>query len=114
MPVGIGISDYLDILVDPAFAMAAVLDIFAGFARRRDRWDLCEFPGLRPGSPLLTPPPPGWRAKTAQEDVCPVLELPPRLEDLPCAVPRITLRNLKQARRRAEEDRKSTRLNSSH
>ena len=101
MPVGIGISDYFDILVDPAFAATAVPDIFTGLARRRDRWDLCEFPGLRPGSPFLASPLPGWQAKTAQEDVCPVLELPPRLEDLPCAVPRITLRNLKQARRRA-------------
>src|SRR3546814_7708237 len=103
MPVGIGISDYLDILIDPAFAATAVPDIFAGFARRRDRWDLCEFPGLRPGSPLLASPPPGWRAETAPEDVCPVLELPPRLEDLPSAIPRLTMRNMKQARRRAAD-----------
>lgn len=75
VPLAAGISDYSD-MVGAADAVPALLDTAAAapFA-----WDELLLPDLRPDSPLLGPPPPGWIAQDAPHEICPVLTLPPAL-----------------------------------
>src|SRR3954454_16129547 len=56
MPIGIGISDYLDILLDPTMENAAAAALFACLRQERDRWDVIAFEELNPGARLLTVP----------------------------------------------------------
>lgn len=90
LPLGVGISDYLDPLLAPgheAEAAAAVLD---HLGRRADRFDRCDLECLRPGSPLLDAAlPPGWTASVHAAEPCPVLALPDDPADLDHAVPRL-------------------------
>src|SRR3712207_3081859 len=39
LPVGISVSDYLDVLLDPAYGAAAGQAIVDGMARTAERWD---------------------------------------------------------------------------
>jgi CelD/BcsL family acetyltransferase involved in cellulose biosynthesis len=72
VPVGAGQSDYSDMIGDPD-AVPALLEavVAAPFA-----WDELVLPDLRPDSPLLGAPPPGWSATDAPHEVCPVMTLP--------------------------------------
>ena len=100
LPFGIGLSDYLDALVHPNYSglastlLASVAEI-AGC-------DECYVPDLPPFAALLAAacPPAFVEYRTAGE-VCPILALPNDVESLREVVPRKTLRDLRQARRRA-------------
>lgn len=99
--IGTGNSDYLDLLIsgDEAAAMAA---IFAHLAARRDRWDVCDFQQLRPGSPLLeAPAPAGWREEKSAQEPCPALSLPARAEELSRSIPENLFKKIERYRRRA-------------
>jgi len=99
-PLGIATSDYLDAPVLHGHGATAI----AAIAQHRRRFDLADWPQLRPGSPLLTAAiPPGWRERTEPAESCPVLDLPARFEALGDRVPAKTLRDLRTARRRAAE-----------
>ena len=103
-PLGIGTTDYLDALVEPGGAEAAMAALSAHLENRRDGFDRVEWPQLRPASPLLAgAAPPGWRDATEEAEPCPVLDLPSAFEQLRERVSSKTLRDLRTARRRATE-----------
>jgi CelD/BcsL family acetyltransferase involved in cellulose biosynthesis len=72
VPAGAGHSDYCDMIGDPD-AVPALLDAAADAPIA---WDELVLPDLRPDSPLLRPPPPGWIATDEPHEICPVLALP--------------------------------------
>jgi CelD/BcsL family acetyltransferase involved in cellulose biosynthesis len=94
--LGEGLSDYLDVLMDPELAPHGTRALFAWLARRGEHWDTCVFEQLREGSPLLrTPVPPGWGEHTEVQETCPQTRLP-------WTVGGRLASNLRQARRRLE------------
>ena len=101
LPIGIGVSDYTDALVDPAApeageAMLAAIADIAG-------WEECHLPDL-PESGVLhgARGPAGLAEERRDGPACPVLMLPNSAGALATVVPRKTLRDLRQAERRAE------------
>lgn len=101
--LGGGVSDYLDVVLDPEIRGAAAEALFGLLAERTGRWQVCDFEPLPPDSPLLQAQAPlGWGAEAEPRDVCPVLRLPSRLEDLGQVVPARQLSNLRKYRRKAE------------
>ncbi len=100
-PLGIATTDYLDALVAPGWQAAVMRGVFAHLAAERARWEVCDWPQLRPGSPLgEAPAPQGWRAQVGEAEPCPVLALPPPGTPLDGAVPRETLQSLHRRRAR--------------
>lgn len=96
-------SDYLDALA-PHGREASVMA--GGFQRRAalvDRFDIAEWPQLRPGSLLLEAAPTGWVSRTGPDTVCPATALPSGLDALGRTVSRKTQRDLRAARKRAAE-----------
>ncbi len=101
-PLGIATTDYLDALVEPGLADAAMAGLFAHLARHGP--GRIEWPQLRPASPLLAgAAPEGWQDEVAPAEPCPVLALPARWEQLGEQISGKTLRDLRTARRRAAE-----------
>lgn len=75
--IGSGISDYLDILVDPDETVAAQNAFLQHLVRRSDAWDICELEELRAGSPLLGKiRVPGLELRTEHRNVSGCLLLP--------------------------------------
>lgn len=100
LPIGIGLSDYLDALVDPA-APAAADRLLAGIADLPD-WEECHLPDLPPGGALAGARCPAGLGEARCESVpCPVLGLPQSAAALAAVVPRKTLRDARQAASRA-------------
>src|SRR5438093_7359609 len=74
--IGTGISDYLDVLVDPEWKDVAANAIFSWLASEGDRWDVCDFQELRDNSLLLrAAAPDGYFDETSAQSVCPVIDL---------------------------------------
>ncbi len=100
LPIGVGLSDYVDALLDPAAPdlagplLAAILDL--------PGWDECWLPDLAPDGALARA-----AAVCAVNDrimaasPCPVLALPGHPSGLLGVVPPKTLRDLRQAQSRA-------------
>ena len=104
LPVGIGISDYLDGVFDEAVADGAATAALAHLAPTADRWDVCDLHQLPPASPLLTAAAPeGLRDEIGPGEPCPVVKLPDSVEELPRRLPRRMAANLRLYRRRAEK-----------
>ena len=81
--LGAGITDYLGILAAPEFAPEAARQVFEGLLAMPDQWHICGLEELRPNSPLLLADlPPGLVARSGPSSVCPVLALPPSMEEL--------------------------------
>lgn len=51
--LGVGVSDYLDVLVQPGSEAAVVCALLDELERHPSRWDVAEFQQLAPASPLL-------------------------------------------------------------
>lgn len=99
--LGTGPSDYLDVLVAPAWADAVVPALVDRLQRETARWDLCDFQELRADSPLVgVELPAGWPQRLDLQSRCPVLELPPEAPDVSAVVPRRFWRQLGHCRRR--------------
>jgi CelD/BcsL family acetyltransferase involved in cellulose biosynthesis len=100
--IGIGNSDHLDFLAEPAFeqdAAAMLLEYASG-----EDWPRIELQQLPPDSPLVAAPTPaGWESEIAVQDVCPVLTLPATIESLGECVSPHQLRNLRYYRKQAEK-----------
>jgi CelD/BcsL family acetyltransferase involved in cellulose biosynthesis len=100
LPIGIGLSDYIDALVDPAWpeigeAMLATIADIPG-------WDECHLPDLPEGDVLCgVRGPTGLVEERRDGAACPVLMLPDSAAALDTIVPRKTLRDLRQAASRA-------------
>ncbi len=100
LPVGIALSDYLDVLVDPAYpaARAAMAEVFDA----EEGWDVWSLEELPPGAAALSLPcSRRWREINERQSACPVLRLPPSVDRLHESVPGHRLRKLRMARNRA-------------
>lgn len=97
LPIGVGISDYFDVLLAPSAPPdAAQKLLYAALAAAGT--DRCDLPELPEGSRLRdVPPPPAWQADRWGGPPCPALPLKP----VP-AIPKGMRRDLRQARNRAE------------
>ena len=101
LPIGVGLSDYVDALLDPA-APAAAGPLLAAIFDLPD-WDECWLPDLAPDGALARAAAVcGVNDRIIAASPCPVLALPGNAAGLCRIVPRKTLRDLRQARSRAE------------
>jgi CelD/BcsL family acetyltransferase involved in cellulose biosynthesis len=102
LPIGISISDYLDVLIDPAFADAAGRVLVEYIASRSARWDAWNLEELAPDAAALAlPTPECCEEQVVRQSACPVLVFPEGAKELTAAVPQRKQRNLKLARNRA-------------
>ena len=115
--LGAGISDHLDLLIEPGHEPRALAAILAKLRARRADWDVCELDEQQPGSPLATGAlspdrsrgwvpdwVPGWVIEISPQSVCPRLPLPPRVEQLDQHVPASHLQRFRQYQRRARRE----------
>jgi CelD/BcsL family acetyltransferase involved in cellulose biosynthesis len=101
LPLGTGISDYLDVLIEPGMEFPAGAVMFAHLDRHRDRWDDFEFSQLRAGSPLLyLPAPRTWRCELGASLPCPFFQVPESVEALYRKLPPKKTRTLRRSRAR--------------
>ena len=100
LPLGVGLTDKLDFLVDPDHATAVGVALGALLGARRGAWDCWSAEEAPPGATVLAlPDPPGWRSALLPHSACPVLALPPG--DLRYAIPARQWRKWQMARHRA-------------
>jgi CelD/BcsL family acetyltransferase involved in cellulose biosynthesis len=99
--IGGGVSDYLDILVDPDFA-DETLSIIWNLVQEEQGWtrlDLTDVPGT---SLLLHTWPDNFNFSKIAHDVCSGLDLPLKVEELKALFPFRQQRNLRNARNRLQ------------
>lgn len=103
LPLGIGTTDYLDILLRPGLEKAD-LALVSGHLARLAGDAIWDWPQLRPGSSMLSlPTPAGWTDQLGDAEPCPCLFLPASLADMAGRVSAKTLRDWRTARRRADQ-----------
>jgi CelD/BcsL family acetyltransferase involved in cellulose biosynthesis len=98
--MGGGVSDYLDVLIDPSFADEALAIIWEQIKKEASNWDAIDLTDLPATSALLRRPAPRLPWVIEMHDACPVLSLPIAGKTLNDIVPRQQLRNLRNARNR--------------
>ncbi|MEJ1936708.1 GNAT family N-acetyltransferase, partial [Nostoc sp. NIES-2111] len=99
LPLGISLSDYWDILVEPeasAPVLAALASSIPRLCPEAGRVDLGDLPPS--AHALEIPAPHGWRREENAHEACPVLDL----RDGFSSVPSLRRRKLRMARHRAE------------
>ena len=96
LPIGVGLSDYLDAVVD--HGVEGVVEALFGEAFRIAGWQEFNFPGLRPGAALLTPRCPPGIVESRSEEVCPVLPLAATTDPQRAIFPGKKRQNLRRAR----------------
>lgn len=102
LPLGISLSDYLDLLIDPDLCDEAGQAIVKHFCHREPDWDEWEFPELQPGATALgLACPSGLADSIHDQDPCPVLMLPASTEGLREVLPSRKRRKLRLAHNRA-------------
>ena len=102
LPLGIGLSDDLDMLVAPD-AGPDVGPILCDTLAGSGDWDLVSFEELPAASPILSwPAPPGWAGETGEQSRCPTLAWADDAPGLGAVVPPGKARKLRMARHRAE------------
>lgn len=100
LPIGVGVSDYHDILLEPGIADAVADRIVRHFAAMT--WDACEMPELLIGaSAFRLTSPLGCHARTETQSCAPILYLPPNDVDIRRIIPRLKLRKWRMAQHRA-------------
>jgi len=99
LPLGISVSDTLDVLLDPDVPAAGPALVACLSSERWDVWELEELPP--DAAALALSPPAGAAEESFAASACPVLSLcgANRLEDV---VPPARMQNLRTARNRAE------------
>ncbi|HEX4764664.1 MAG TPA: GNAT family N-acetyltransferase [Lichenihabitans sp.] len=101
LPLGIGVSDYLDVLIDPAHAGEAGAGLVEALAASRHCWDLWSAEEAPPGAAVLAfPTPAGCVSRVVPQSACPVLVLPSPPNTWSDAVPPRQRRKWRMARRR--------------
>lgn len=101
LPLGVSLSDYHDVLLDPE-RVADGANWFAEGLATMDDIAECEFPEVSAGAAALRlRVPVGWQDGKESASVCPVLELSDGPDALARSVRPSRLRHLKTARRRA-------------
>jgi CelD/BcsL family acetyltransferase involved in cellulose biosynthesis len=102
LPVGIALSDYLDVLLDPECADAAAAAVMRHLSSVETEWSEWEFPELAPDAAALAfPVPLGCTASLQPATPCPVLALPENFDMFWRAVSPHKRNNLQNARNRA-------------
>jgi CelD/BcsL family acetyltransferase involved in cellulose biosynthesis len=97
LPLGIPISDYLDVLMAPELAEAVAAPLVASLAAGRE-WDVCEFTELKPQAQAIgLPCPRGYCDAGGPAESCPVLRLPQSSQGLGQLVPAGMRRDVRQA-----------------
>jgi CelD/BcsL family acetyltransferase involved in cellulose biosynthesis len=102
LPVGISLSDYLDVLLEPAYAEPAgqvLVDCVANEWGRWDEWDLEELPPE--AAALSLPAPRGCEESCGAQSACPVLEFQADARAIWDFVPARKRRDANLARNRA-------------
>lgn len=100
LPIGISVSDYLDILVCPDLAAEGATAIAGSMAEQR--WDCWELPDLAAGAiGWRVPRPPGYDEARDCSGICSILALPPSVAELAAVIPAGRRRKIRQARNRA-------------
>src|SRR5688500_16628471 len=73
LPLGISLSDHLDILVDPDCAEAGLQTLASAAFSRADEWDVWELEALLPDAVALRLPlAAGWADDVRAQEACPV------------------------------------------
>ena len=99
LPIGAGLSDYLDVLAEPGTDPSPLLHAVLA---RADGLAVCDLIEVPPGSALRgIGAPPGWSMHWGAGSLCPVLALPGSVEAMAEAVPARALRKLRMNRNRA-------------
>jgi CelD/BcsL family acetyltransferase involved in cellulose biosynthesis len=99
LPVGVGLSDYIEALAAPGADGTA--ERFMREIAATPGWDECWLPDLTPGGALATASlPRDLAAEMSAARSCPVLRLPGRCREIADLVPRHTSRYLRHARAR--------------
>jgi CelD/BcsL family acetyltransferase involved in cellulose biosynthesis len=105
LPIGAGITDYLDALIAPEAppdTARCLLELALAGASRFSVTE-CALQELPPQSPLvIAPVPPGWKERPPAQTPCPILFLPEWAGGLRGAVPAGRLRDIRQSLHRAE------------
>lgn len=103
LPIGVGVSDYLDALLDPDAPPDAAERLLAAALDASPEATSCDLLDLPPSAALRdSPAPPGWRdGGTRPAETCPVLDLPPGAT-LPDVLSRSRRNALRTARNRAD------------
>jgi CelD/BcsL family acetyltransferase involved in cellulose biosynthesis len=98
-PLGAGISDYVDWLIEPQEATETLLKIFACLEDSREAWEVLDLPDVPAVSALI-----GHQdlllLRQVSQQVCPVLQLPDCVSDLRVVIPERQRKNLRTARNR--------------
>jgi CelD/BcsL family acetyltransferase involved in cellulose biosynthesis len=102
LPLGISVSDHLDVLVAPGFEILAGQALVMEAARAGDLWDEWSLEELAPDALAWgLPTPEGCEDVSAPQSACPVLDFPPGAENIWRFVPARQRRDAHLARNRA-------------
>jgi CelD/BcsL family acetyltransferase involved in cellulose biosynthesis len=97
LPLGIGLSDYCDVLLDPNCASAVGNHLATALADLE--WESCEFAELTQNACALDLPlPPGTSSEVRDASIAPLLAIPAAVHDLSGVVPAVQNRNVRRAR----------------
>jgi CelD/BcsL family acetyltransferase involved in cellulose biosynthesis len=97
---GGGVSDYLDVLVEPGFENQSLRAILRSAVSINEGWTALDLTDLPRQSPLLALPP--FRNSTCRHDSCSVLRLPSAKDDLLQLISKRQRANLRNARSRLQ------------
>jgi CelD/BcsL family acetyltransferase involved in cellulose biosynthesis len=102
LPVGISVSDYLDVLFDPAYAAEAGHALVESIAHEAGGWDEWSLEELEPDAAALSLPAPArCQDSSMPQSACPVLALAARAASVWDFVPARKRRDTNLARNRA-------------
>ena len=97
-PIGVGITDYMDFLIEPGRALAGTEVILRHLKERQHLWDECDLQGIRGGSALShTAPPDSLPSHITESEPCPVTDLPSTPEALLPILPAEQRRTFRRA-----------------
>ena len=98
--MGGGVSDYLDLLVDPDFELQVIAEILSTVIAEQQDWTILDLTDLPHHSSLLSTP--VLRSYSRPHDRCSVLHLPPSSNDLLHIFSKRQRANLRNARSRLD------------
>jgi CelD/BcsL family acetyltransferase involved in cellulose biosynthesis len=102
LPLGISLSDYLDVLIDPEWFEPAAQALVRRIVGEAGTWQVCELSDLAPDADALRLPGfPDCEDAVTGFQSCPVLALPDSTARLQSTVPRRKARNSRMSRNRA-------------
>ncbi|MDX7952033.1 GNAT family N-acetyltransferase [Lichenihabitans sp. Uapishka_5] len=88
LPLGIGLSDHMDVLIDPAHAAAAGQRLAEAIGATRRDWECWSAEEAAPGAAVLgLPEPYGCASTWADHSASPVLDLPGSGDTLDAVIP---------------------------